>query len=68
MAAGRLSQAPKGIGEAVVTRLREAGVKVLTTARTTPAQLAEADLFVAAELDSADTDGCPLSSVLCELA
>jgi NAD(P)-dependent dehydrogenase (short-subunit alcohol dehydrogenase family) len=46
----------QGIGEAVVARLREAGVRVLTTARTTPAELADADLFVSA--DVATAGGC----------
>jgi len=46
----------QGIGAAVVTRLREAGVKVLTTARTTPAGLVHADEFVAA--DVATAAGC----------
>lgn len=48
----------QGIGEAVVARLREAGVKVLTTARKTPAKLADADLFVAADLSTAE--GCAI--------
>jgi NAD(P)-dependent dehydrogenase (short-subunit alcohol dehydrogenase family) len=43
----------QGIGEAVVARLREAGVKVLTTARTTPAELRDANLFVAADVATA---------------
>src|SRR5260221_3643424 len=46
----------QGIGAAVVARLREAGAKVLTTARTTPAELPDADLFVAA--DVATAAGC----------
>ena len=46
----------EGIGEAVVARLREAGAKVLTTARKTPAELADANLFVAADLATAE--GC----------
>src|ERR1700681_4562112 len=48
----------QGIGEAVVVRLREAGVKVLTTARTTPAELLDANLFVAA--DVATAEGCAI--------
>ena len=48
----------QGIGEAVVSRLRELGVRVLTTARTAPASLKEADLFVAA--DVATAEGCAL--------
>jgi NAD(P)-dependent dehydrogenase (short-subunit alcohol dehydrogenase family) len=46
----------QGIGEAVVSRLREIGVRVLTTARTAPADLKEPDLFVAA--DVATAEGC----------
>jgi len=46
----------QGIGEAVVARLRAAGVKVLTTARTTPAELLDPHLFVAA--DVATAEGC----------
>src|SRR5438874_8305702 len=45
----------KGIGEAVVTRLREAGAMVLTTARTRPRDFAD-DLFVAADVTTAQ--GC----------
>jgi NAD(P)-dependent dehydrogenase (short-subunit alcohol dehydrogenase family) len=46
----------KGIGEAVATRLREAGARVLTTARTSPGDLVDADLFVAADIATAE--GC----------
>jgi NAD(P)-dependent dehydrogenase (short-subunit alcohol dehydrogenase family) len=48
----------QGIGAAVVTRLRGAGVRVLTTARTTPADPPDAELFVAA--DVATADGCAI--------
>jgi NAD(P)-dependent dehydrogenase (short-subunit alcohol dehydrogenase family) len=48
----------QGIGEAVVARLREAGVKVLATARTTPAELPDANLFVAADVSTAE--GCAI--------
>jgi NAD(P)-dependent dehydrogenase (short-subunit alcohol dehydrogenase family) len=48
----------QGIGEAVVARLRAAGVKVLTTARRAPVELADADLFVAA--DVAMAEGCAI--------
>src|SRR5215813_7827288 len=44
----------KGIGEATVRRLRDAGALVFTTARSAPAALAEADLFVAADLRSVE--------------
>jgi NAD(P)-dependent dehydrogenase (short-subunit alcohol dehydrogenase family) len=46
----------KGIGEAVAARLREGGATVLTTARTRPGDLVNADLFVAA--DVATAEGC----------
>ncbi len=48
----------QGIGAAVVARLREAGARVLVTARTRPAELADPDLFVAADLATAD--GCAI--------
>jgi NAD(P)-dependent dehydrogenase (short-subunit alcohol dehydrogenase family) len=44
----------KGIGEAVASRLREAGATVLTTARTRPGDLVDADLFVAADIATAE--------------
>jgi NAD(P)-dependent dehydrogenase (short-subunit alcohol dehydrogenase family) len=46
----------KGIGEAVAARLREFGARVLTTARTRPNHRAPGDLFVAADIATAD--GC----------
>jgi nucleoside-diphosphate-sugar epimerase len=59
MAARRSSRAaPKPIAEAVVARLREAGLKVLTTARKTTAELRAADLFIAA--DVATAEGCAI--------
>jgi NAD(P)-dependent dehydrogenase (short-subunit alcohol dehydrogenase family) len=45
----------KGIGEAVAARLREAGARVLATARTRPGDL-PGDLFVAADISTAE--GC----------
>jgi hypothetical protein len=48
----------QGIGLAVVTRFREEGVRVLTTARTTPAERPDPDLFVAA--DVATAEGCAI--------
>jgi NAD(P)-dependent dehydrogenase (short-subunit alcohol dehydrogenase family) len=45
----------KGMGQAVVKRLAAAGATVMTTARSLPADLAEPDLFVQA--DMATTDG-----------
>jgi len=46
----------KGIGKAVAARLREAGARVLATARNRPEGLAPEELFVAA--DTATADGC----------
>ena len=46
----------KGIGGAVAARLREAGATVLTTARTRPDDLAPQELFVAADIATAE--GC----------
>ncbi len=46
----------KGVGAAVVSALRDEGVKVITTARSTPKTLPEGVLFVAADLSTAD--GC----------
>jgi NAD(P)-dependent dehydrogenase (short-subunit alcohol dehydrogenase family) len=43
----------KGVGEAVVATLREAGAAVLTTARSRPAKLPHADQFVAADVSTA---------------
>ncbi|HEY4471752.1 MAG TPA: SDR family oxidoreductase [Stellaceae bacterium] len=46
----------KGVGEAVVTALREAGAKVLTTARSRPENLARPEQFVVADISTAE--GC----------
>jgi NAD(P)-dependent dehydrogenase (short-subunit alcohol dehydrogenase family) len=46
----------QGLGQAIVATLREAGVKVLTTARRRPSALAEDIQFVAADLSTAE--GC----------
>src|SRR2546425_1451856 len=46
----------KGVGEAVVATLREAGAAVLTTARSRPETLAHADHFVTADVSTAE--GC----------
>jgi NAD(P)-dependent dehydrogenase (short-subunit alcohol dehydrogenase family) len=50
-----VSGGTKGVGEAVVTRLRNAGVKVLTTARSRGAHSGD-EMFVAADVTSAE--GC----------
>jgi NAD(P)-dependent dehydrogenase (short-subunit alcohol dehydrogenase family) len=44
----------RGIGEAIVQRLRGAGATVVTTARSTPHDLLQPDLFVAADLSTAE--------------
>jgi NAD(P)-dependent dehydrogenase (short-subunit alcohol dehydrogenase family) len=46
----------KGIGRAVATRLHDSGARVLTTARTAPELLAPNQLFVAADITTAE--GC----------
>jgi NAD(P)-dependent dehydrogenase (short-subunit alcohol dehydrogenase family) len=48
--------ATRGIGEAVATRLRETGATVIATARSRPDGVAAGDLFVAADLTTAE--GC----------
>ena len=48
----------KGVGEAVVAILREAGATVLTTARFRPENLAHTDQFVAA--DGSTAEGCAI--------
>jgi len=46
----------KGVGQAVVTALREAGTIVLTTARSRPESIRSAGQFVAADVSTAE--GC----------
>ena len=46
----------KGVGHAVVAALRAAGARVLTTARSRPIDLTDPDLFVAADVSTAN--GC----------
>src|SRR2546425_310531 len=48
----------KGIGEAVVAALRDAGATVLTTARSQPGHLAHTDQFVTADVST--TEGCAI--------
>src|SRR5437762_11688503 len=43
----------RGIGEAIVQRLRGAGATVITTARSVPHQAPRPDLFVEADLSTA---------------
>src|SRR5262245_9135423 len=44
----------RGIGQAIVQRLRGAGATVVTTARSTPTDLLQPELFVAADLSAAE--------------
>jgi NAD(P)-dependent dehydrogenase (short-subunit alcohol dehydrogenase family) len=44
----------RGIGEAIVERLRGSGATVVTTARSTPQDLPQPDLFVEADISTAD--------------
>jgi NAD(P)-dependent dehydrogenase (short-subunit alcohol dehydrogenase family) len=46
----------KGVGQAVVATLREAGATVLTTARSQPERANDPDQFVAADVSTAE--GC----------
>jgi NAD(P)-dependent dehydrogenase (short-subunit alcohol dehydrogenase family) len=48
----------KGIGAAVVSALREAGATVMTTARSRPDHLTQADQFVTADVSTAE--GCAM--------
>jgi NAD(P)-dependent dehydrogenase (short-subunit alcohol dehydrogenase family) len=53
----------RGIGEAIVQRLRGAGATVATTARSTPQDLLQPDLFVEADLSTADGAETVVSAV-----
>jgi NAD(P)-dependent dehydrogenase (short-subunit alcohol dehydrogenase family) len=53
----------RGIGEAIVQRLRSAGATVVTTARPLPEDLLSLDLFVAADLSMAEGAGQVVSAV-----
>src|SRR5689334_12043222 len=44
----------KGMGEAIVQRLRRSGATVVTTARSAPADLFHPELFVAADISTAE--------------
>ena len=56
----------KGIGKAVVARLREGGAKVLASARAQPA-LAQNDLFVAADLATAQGCAAVVDAMMAQL-
>jgi NAD(P)-dependent dehydrogenase (short-subunit alcohol dehydrogenase family) len=53
----------KAIGEAVVARLRELGARVLATARTRLDRLAPGDLFVAADVATAEGSAAVVDAV-----
>ena len=53
----------KGMGEAIVQRLRGSGATVVTTARSAPADLPQPDLFIAADLSTAEGVEKVVSSV-----
>ncbi len=57
----------KGVGAAVVEVLRDAGAKVITTARSVPVQPAEGVRYVAADLSTADGCAAVAASVLQQL-
>jgi NAD(P)-dependent dehydrogenase (short-subunit alcohol dehydrogenase family) len=54
----------KGMGEAIVQRLRGAGATVVTTARSAPPDLAEPDLFVVSDVSTIDGTGKVVRHVL----
>ena len=56
----------KGIGKAVVAQLREGGAKVLASARAQPA-LAQNDLFVAADLATAEGCAAVVNATMAQL-
>src|SRR5881296_2182359 len=53
----------RGMGEAIVQRLRGSGATVVTTARSTPHDLLQPDLFVEADLSTAEGAEKVISSV-----
>ena len=53
----------KGVGEAVVAALREAGARVLTTARSKPTRLAHVDDFITADVSTAEGAMAVVSAV-----
>jgi NAD(P)-dependent dehydrogenase (short-subunit alcohol dehydrogenase family) len=54
----------QGIGRAVAARFRDGGARVLTTARRAPGDLADADLFVAADITIAEYCAAVADAVL----
>ena len=54
----------KGIGEAIVTRLRKAGARVITTARSISNDLSSSELFIQADISTPDGVKKVVSEVL----
>lgn len=54
----------KGMGEAIAKRLTAAGATVITTARTTPVNLENADLFIPADISTPEGVDKVVNSVL----
>ena len=54
----------KGMGEAIVQRLRGSGASVVTTARSAPPDLSRPDLFVGADISTAEGTQKVISYVL----
>ena len=54
----------KGMGEAIVQRLRSSGAMVVTTARSAPTALPSPELFVAADLSTVEGAGTVVRHVL----
>jgi len=57
----------KGMGEAIVKRLRQAGATVMTTARSTPANLQLPGLFIEADISTRDGVSKVVEGVLARL-
>lgn len=57
----------KGIGEAIVKRLRQAGATVITTARSLPQNLELPELFVQADISTPEGVKCVVENVLANI-
>ncbi len=53
-----------GIGDATVKRLTQAGATVVTTARTVPEELKDSDLFIQADISTADGTNRIINNIL----
>jgi NAD(P)-dependent dehydrogenase (short-subunit alcohol dehydrogenase family) len=58
----------KGIGEAIVKRLRQAGARVITTARSRPDDLQSPDLFIQSDIGTPDGVQMVVKQVLARFA